>query len=73
VALDVRAYSEFQRQALLAHRTQIPRDSLLVSLPADLRRRAFATAYFLRLSPPSAPGEHEPDLLAGLDMPARIG
>jgi LmbE family N-acetylglucosaminyl deacetylase len=73
VALDVRPYSELQHQALLAHRTQIPRDSFLVSLPTDLRRRAFATAYFLRLSPPTAPGEHEPDLLSGLDGPARIG
>ena len=67
VALDVRPYSEHQRQALLAHRTQIPRESFLVSLPSELRRLAFATAYFLRLSPPSAPGEHEPDLLYGLD------
>ena len=67
VALDVRPYTERQRQALLAHRTQIPRESFMVSLPPELRRRAFATAYFLRLSPPSAPGEHEPDLLDGLD------
>ena len=67
VALDVRPYSEQQRQALMAHRTQIPRESFLVSLPPELRRLAFATAYFLRLSPPSAPGEHEPDLLDGLD------
>ena len=67
VALDVRPYSELQRQALLAHRTQIPSDSFLVSLPPELRRLAFATAYFLRLSPPSAPGEHESDLLDGLD------
>ena len=66
VALDVRPYSECQRRALLAHRTQIPRDSFLVSLPADLRRRAFATAYFLRLHPPAAAGEHEQDLLDGL-------
>ena len=67
VALDVRPYSELQRQALLAHRTQIPPDSFLVSLPSELRRLAFATAYFVRLSPPSAPGEHEHDLLDGLD------
>jgi len=73
VALDVRPYSEIQRRALLAHRTQIPRDSFLVSLPADLRRRAFATAYFLRLHPPAAPGAHEQDLLAGLDVPAGTG
>jgi len=71
VALDVRPYSELQRRALLAHRTQIPRDSFLVGLPADLRRRAFATAYFLRLHLPTAPGEHEQELLDGLDMTAR--
>ncbi len=67
VALDVRPYSDQQRRALLAHRTQVPQDSFLVSLPPELRRDAFATAYFVRLSPPSAPGEHEPDLLDGLD------
>ena len=67
VALDVRPYSEQQRRALLAHRTQITGESFMVSLPTGLRRLAFATAYFLRLSPPSAAGEHEPDLLYGLD------
>ncbi len=66
VALDVRPYSELQRQALLAHRTQIPRESFLVSLPPDLRRLAFATAYFIRLSPPCSSGEHEDDLIDGL-------
>ena len=68
VALDVRPYSEIQRRALLAHRTQIPPDSFWVRLPADLRRRAFSTAYFVRLDPPAVPGEHEPDLLHGLDV-----
>ena len=67
VALDVRPYSENQRKALLAHRTQIQQESFLVSLPPELRRLAFATAYFVRLYPPTAPGEHEPDLLYGLD------
>ncbi len=67
VALNVQSYSEHQRRALLAHRTQIPPESFLVSLPPELRRLAFATAYFVRLSPPCALGEHEPDLLDGLD------
>ena len=67
VALDVGSYSEEQRRALLAHRTQISPDSFFVSLPAELRRLAFATSYFVRLSPPCVPGEHEPDLLYGLD------
>lgn len=67
VALDVRPYSEHQRRALLAHRTQVPQDSFFVKLSPELRSRAFSTAYFTRLSPPSVPGEHEPDLLSGLD------
>ena len=67
MALDVRSYSEHQRRALLAHRTQVPPESVLVSLPPELRRLAFATAYFVRLFPPWVLGEHEPDLLDGLD------
>jgi hypothetical protein len=62
VALDVRPYSAIQRQALLAHRTQIPPDSFWGRLPPELYRRAFATAYCLRLHPPAAPGEYEQDL-----------
>ena len=67
VALDVRSYSGQHRQAMLAHRTQISPESFLVNLPPELRRLAFATAYFIRLSPPWTLGEHEPDLLDGLD------
>jgi LmbE family N-acetylglucosaminyl deacetylase len=67
VALDVRPYAEIQRQALLTHRTQIRHDSLWGRLPADLYRRAFATAYFQRLHPPAAPGEREQDLFDGLE------
>src|SRR5262245_45577453 len=68
VALDVRPYSEIQRQALLAHRTQIPPDSFWRRLPAELYRRAFATAYLIRLHPPAAPDEYEQDLFDGLPV-----
>lgn len=66
VALDVRPYSSIQRRALLAHRTQIPPSSMWARLPDGLYRRAFATAYFMRLHPPAAAEEHEPDLCTGL-------
>jgi len=66
VALDVRPYSEIQRQALLSHRTQMPPESFWRRLPAGLYRRAFATAYLIRLHPPAAPGEYEKDLFDGL-------
>jgi LmbE family N-acetylglucosaminyl deacetylase len=68
VALDVRPYSEIQRQALLAHRTQIPPDSFWGRLPAALYRRAFATAYCIRLYPAVVPGEYEQDLFDGLPV-----
>jgi LmbE family N-acetylglucosaminyl deacetylase len=73
VALDVRPYSEIQRQALLAHRTQIPPASFWRRLPADLYRRAFATAYLIRLHPPAAPGEYEQDLFDGLHRSTQEG
>jgi LmbE family N-acetylglucosaminyl deacetylase len=66
VALDVRPYSAIQRQALLAHRTQMPLESFWRRLPAELYRQAFATAYAIRLHPPVAPGEYEQDLFDGL-------
>lgn len=69
VALDVRPHSEIQRRALLAHRTQIPSTSIWARLPDALYRRAFATAYFMRLHPPAAAGEREPDLCSGLPVP----
>jgi LmbE family N-acetylglucosaminyl deacetylase len=69
VALDVAPYSEVQRRALLAHRTQIPAGSFSVKMPAELRQRAFATSYFLRMHPPADPGEHDQHLLDGLDIP----
>jgi mycothiol S-conjugate amidase len=73
VALDVSPYSEVQRRALLCHRTQIQPDSFFTRLPAELRRRAFATAYFVRLHPPAAPRERERDLLDGILTPAVSG
>jgi LmbE family N-acetylglucosaminyl deacetylase len=71
VALDVSPYSEIQRRALLAHRTQIKPDGFFARLPTDLRRRAFATAYFTRLHPAAEPGEREDDLLDGLGVTPR--
>lgn len=69
VALDVRPYSDIQRRALLAHRTQIPPSSMWARLPDELYRRAFATAYFMRLHPPAVTKEREPDLCSGLPLP----
>lgn len=69
VALDVRPYSDIQRRAILAHRTQIPTTSMWARLPDELYCRAFATAYLRRLHPPAAVEEREPDLCSGLLSP----
>jgi N-acetyl-1-D-myo-inositol-2-amino-2-deoxy-alpha-D-glucopyranoside deacetylase len=66
-AVDVSDYTEIQRQALACHRTQIARDSWWLTLPPHIRRVAFGTAYFVRLHPTPAPGEHETDLFEDLD------
>jgi LmbE family N-acetylglucosaminyl deacetylase len=62
-AIDVSEYAEVQREALLRHRTQVPDDSFFMTLPPVVRRRAFATAYLVRLWPEPAPGERDLDLL----------
>ncbi|HLI27279.1 MAG TPA: PIG-L family deacetylase [Chloroflexota bacterium] len=67
VQLDVADYVEIQRQALAAHRTQIPPDSWWLTLPPHIRRVAFGTAYLVRYFPTPAPGERDADLFAGLD------
>ena len=68
LALDVSPYTEMQRAVLVVYRTQISHDSFWLKLPADLRRRAFATAYFVRMHPAVRNGERESDLLDGLDI-----
>jgi LmbE family N-acetylglucosaminyl deacetylase len=62
-SVDVSAYAEVQRAALLCHRTQIPADSLFMRLPPQIQRRAFATAHLVRLQPPPADGERDLDLM----------
>lgn len=73
VALNVSSYTEVQRQALMAHRTQIPAGSFWAVLPPDIRRRAFATAYFKRMHPPAVIGERDEDLLHGLAEVSQVG
>jgi LmbE family N-acetylglucosaminyl deacetylase len=64
-AIDVSDYAEIQRQALLEHRSQIQPDTFFMSLPPEIRRRAFATCYLVRREPRPAPGERDADLIDG--------
>jgi mycothiol conjugate amidase Mca len=63
--VDVSAYAETKRQALLAHRTQLGSMGFFVNLPAELYGRLAGQETFQRVEPP-ANGTLEGDLLTGL-------
>lgn len=68
-AIDVADYREHKRQALRAHRTQIPADSPFLTIPDDLGREWYGVEYYTllqsRVALPARDG-HEHDLFAGL-------
>ena len=66
--IDISQYVGLKKRALAVHRTQIPADFFYLSIPDDALSAASGTEYFLRVFPPSLPGEHEADLFAGLDQ-----
>jgi LmbE family N-acetylglucosaminyl deacetylase len=64
--LDVAPWFDRKWAAIVAHRTQIAETGWLLSIPEDVRRRAFSREAFIRaFSLVESPAE-APDLLAGL-------
>lgn len=71
-AVDVDHLWDERWASLRAHRTQYGGASLFARLPEDVVRAWLATDYFVRLTPPAAPGAalpDEDDLWAGLPLP----
>ncbi|GAC1319187.1 MAG: PIG-L family deacetylase [Chloroflexota bacterium] len=66
--IDISHFVGLKKQALAIHRTQIPSDFFYLSIPDDALAAGAGTEFFLRVIPPSEPGEHEADLFAGLDQ-----
>jgi mycothiol conjugate amidase Mca len=64
--VDVREYMRQRRGAMLAHRTQIPADHPLLTLPEDLAQEAWSTETFIRARSLVPTPESEDDLFAGL-------
>nr|AXL05608.1 GlcNAc-PI de-N-acetylase [uncultured bacterium]AXL05624.1 GlcNAc-PI de-N-acetylase [uncultured bacterium] len=61
--VDVSAYTEYKRKALLAHESQItPQSTLFTDLPEDTFRSMFGTEWFVRAG--QGPGTTETDLMA---------
>ncbi|MEV5714335.1 PIG-L family deacetylase [Amycolatopsis mediterranei] len=61
--VDVSAYTEYKRKALLAHASQItPQSTLFTDLPEDTFRTMFGTEWFIRAG--QGPGITETDLMA---------
>jgi mycothiol conjugate amidase Mca len=68
-ALDVSAYMQRKRAALLEHRTQIAIDGPFFAMPEDIGRQWFGVEYFTLLQSRVALPDHEgyeDDLFAGL-------
>jgi mycothiol conjugate amidase Mca len=64
--VDVRDYLAQRRTAMLAHRTQIPPDHPLLTMPEDLTRELWGTEAFTRAQSLVPAPEKEDDLFAGL-------
>lgn len=64
--ISTRGYHEQVRRALRAHRTQIPEDDLLLSMPEDIATEAFSTESYIRAFTRVAAPDQETDLFAGL-------
>ena len=64
--VDVRGYQERMREALRAHRTQIPEDDVLLALPRDLSDEIFSVEHYIRVFSHAPVPDAETDLFAGL-------
>ncbi len=63
--VDVRAFVDRKREAMIAHASQIPDDSFFLQLPLDAFREAFGWEWFIRRDGPAT--LRETSLFAGLD------
>jgi mycothiol S-conjugate amidase len=72
--IDVRGFLDVGRDALLAHRTQVPPDSFFFRVPLEVQQERHPwEEYILARSlvdPGTADGEYETDLFAGLRVAA---
>ncbi len=64
--VDVRGYHEVMREALRAHRTQIPEDDVLLAIPPDVAEEVFGVEHYIRVFSCVPSPERETDLFAGL-------
>jgi LmbE family N-acetylglucosaminyl deacetylase len=69
--IDVSPYVGLKQQALAVHKTQIPADFFYLKLPTDQLGRYGGIEFFLRIDPPSRPGDYEEDLFEGT-QPRRV-
>jgi len=64
--VDVAPWFDRKWAAILAHRTQIAETGWLLTIPEEVRRRAFSREAFIRVFSRVASPEDAPDLFAGL-------
>jgi len=68
--IDITDVAPLKKQALAAHRTQIPAEFFYLGLPDEILSRIAGIEYFVRIEPPAREGEREGDLFAGVRDPA---
>lgn len=66
--IDISAYAPLKKQALAAHRTQIPADFFYLMLPDDALAQHAGVEYYMRIRPPADGGAPEDDLFAGTSV-----
>lgn len=65
VHVDIKPYVHLKKEALAAHRSQIRPDFFFLAIPDEVLRQSSGIEYYLRVHPPTEPGEHEKDLFEG--------
>jgi N-acetyl-1-D-myo-inositol-2-amino-2-deoxy-alpha-D-glucopyranoside deacetylase len=63
--VDVARFVDTKREALLAHKTQLPKDGFFLRIPPELYRELFARETF-QLVEGQPGGQPETDLFAGV-------
>lgn len=65
-SIDISDLTELKQRALALHRTQIKSDHFYLSIPGKALSEVSGHEYFVRVSPPPIPGQHETDLFEGV-------
>ena len=70
--IDISGHVLLKKQALAAHRSQIPADFYYLAMPDEILLEASNVEHYMRICPPPREGEHEDDLFAGIAVRSAV-